>query len=76
MRARPESITVRTPSIVRLVSATFVATMMRRRRDGSTGATARSCSSGGSDPWSGRMSAATPVRASATFAFSQVRMIS
>ena len=51
MRCRPESTTVETPSIVSDVSATLVARIIRRWAEGRT---ARSCTSGGRSPSSGR----------------------
>ena len=54
-RARPPSTTMRTPSTVSDVSAMSVASTTRRR-PGGDGARARSCSSAGSAPASGRTS--------------------
>ncbi len=51
-RARPESTTSVTPSIVSEVSATFVETMILRCE---AWATALSCSDAGSSPCRGRM---------------------
>ena len=52
-RARPASITVRTPSMVSEVSATLVETMIFGRLPGETAA---SWAAGGRPPWSGKMS--------------------
>ena len=58
MRARPESTTATTPSMVTEVSATLVERITLRREEGRT---ARSCSSGLRSPWSG--STSTPESA-------------
>lgn len=56
-RSSPESTTSVTPSMVRLLSATLVASTTLRLPEG-VGASAASCSAGESEPCSGRISAA------------------
>lgn len=53
VRAKPESMTTRTPSIVRLVSAMDVASTIFRT-GAQTGAMAASCSAAGRSPYSGQ----------------------
>ena len=65
VRARPESTTVETPSIVSDVSATFVA-RMTRRRPADAGASAASCAAPGRSPWRTRTSRASSIDSTAS----------